>query len=120
MYKKVRVRTLMVVILVLAIGLAVVTPYVQSARRLASACYILGEVVAPGRMETLGRQLTVWGAIKAAGGLRLSKEPVNIRLIRPASVDVPEQVLSIDMSDPSTDYAIKPGDRLIVAKSKGP
>jgi hypothetical protein len=118
LHKQFHVRTLMFLTLVLAIGLAVVAPYVQRAQRIASACYIVGDVVTPGRMETLGRQLTVRGAIKSAGGLRLSEEDVNIRLVRPASGGVLEQVLSIDMNDPSTDYTIKPGDRLIVAKSK--
>ena len=113
------VRHIMVVVAVLAIGLAVIAPYVQRAQRLASACYIVGEVSAPGRMETLGRQLTVRGAIKAAGGLRRNGGQITIRLIRPASVGVLQQVLSIDLNDPSTDYAIKPGDRLIVAKSNG-
>ena len=117
MHKQFCVRTLMFLTLVQAIGLTVVAPYVQRAQRLASACYILGEVAAPGRMETLGRQLTVRGAIKAAGGLRSSEGPITIRLVRPASVGVPEQVFSIDLNDPSTDYAIKSGDRLIVAKA---
>lgn len=118
-HKQFRVRTLMFLVLVLAIGLAVVAPHVQRTQRLASACYVLGEVVSPGRMETRGRQLTVRGAIHAAGGLRLSKEDVGIRPVRPAS-GVPEQVLSIDMNDAATDYTIKPADRLIVARSKRP
>jgi protein involved in polysaccharide export with SLBB domain len=114
MHKQFRVRTLMFLTLVFAIGLAVVAPYVHRASRLASGCYILGEVATPGRMETLGRQLTVRGAIKAAGGLRLSEEQVNIRLVRPASGGASEQVLSVDMNNASTDYTMKPGDRLIV------
>jgi hypothetical protein len=119
MHKQFHVRTLMFLTLVLAIGLAAIAPYVQRSQRLVSTCYILGEVVAPGRMETHGRQLTVRGAIKAAGGLRSNDGQSIIRLVRPASVGVPEQVLSIELNDPATDYAIKPGDRLIVAKSKG-
>ena len=79
----------------------------------------MGEVAAPGRMSTLGRQLTVRAAIKAAGGLRSNVGQITIRLVRPASVGVPEQVFRIDPNDPSSDYAIKPGDRLIVAKSNG-
>jgi protein involved in polysaccharide export with SLBB domain len=71
-------------------------------------------------METRGRQLTVRRAIHAAGGLRLSKEDVSIRLVRPASGGVPEQVLTIDMNDSATDYTIKSADRLIVARSKRP
>ena len=113
------VRHMMVVVAIVAIGLAVIAPYLQEARRLASACYIVGEVAAPGRMETLGRQLTVRGAIKAAGGLTSSDGQTNIRLVRPATVSVPEQVFAIDLNDPSTDYAIKPGDRLIVTRSNG-
>jgi hypothetical protein len=119
MRKQFRVRTFLFLTLVLAVALKVAAPYMQRAQRLASACYVLGEVAAPGRMETLGRQLTVRGAIKAAGGLRSSEGPITIRLVRPASVGVPEQVLSIDLDNPSTDHAIKPGDRLIVAKSNG-
>jgi hypothetical protein len=111
------VRHMMVALAVVAIGLAAIAPYVQRTRRLASACYIVGEVAAPGRMETLGRQLTVRGAIKAAGGLRSSDWQITVRLVRPASVGAPEQVFSIDLNDPSTDYAIKPGDRLIVTRS---
>jgi protein involved in polysaccharide export with SLBB domain len=117
--KQFRNRTLLFLTLVLAIGLAAIAPYVQRAQRLASACYILGEVAAPGRMETLGRGLTVRGAIQAAGGLRSSDGQTTIRLVRPASVGVPEQVFSIDLNDLSTDYAIKPGDRLIVYKPNG-
>jgi protein involved in polysaccharide export with SLBB domain len=110
---------MMVAVAVVAIGLAAIAPHAQRTRPLASACYIVGEVAAPGRMETLGRQLTVRGAIKAAGGLRSSDRQIAIRLVRPASVRTPEQVFSIDLNDPSTDYAIKPGDRLIVTRSKG-
>jgi protein involved in polysaccharide export with SLBB domain len=113
------VRHMMVAVAVVAIGLAAVAPYVQRVRRLASACYVVGEVAVPGRMETFGRRLTVRGAIKAAGGLRSNVGQITIRLVRPASVGVPEQVFSIDPNDPSSDYAIKPGDRLIVAKSNG-
>jgi hypothetical protein len=48
------------------------------------------------------------------------KRRLILRLVRPASVGVPERVFSIDLNDPSTDYAIKPGDRLIVKTSKRP
>jgi SLBB domain len=113
------VQHMMVVVAVVAIGLAVIAPYVQRAQRLASACYILGEVAAPGRMETLGHRLTVRAAIEAAGGLSSSARQVTIRLVRPASSGATEQVFSIDLNDPSTDYAIQPGDRLIVTRSKG-
>jgi hypothetical protein len=112
-------RQMVVAVAVVAAGLAAIAPYVRSTRRLASACYILGEVAVPGRMYTLGRQLTVRGAIKAAGGLRSSDGQITIRLVRPASVGVPERAFSIDLNDPSTDYAIKPGDRLIVTRSEG-
>jgi hypothetical protein len=50
----------------------------------------------------------------------LEKEDLSIRLVRPASGGVPEQVLSLDMNDSATDYTIKPADRLIVARSKRP
>ncbi len=113
------VRHMMVVVAVVAIGLAAIAPYVQRPQRLASACYIVGEVAAPGRMQTFGRHLTVRGAIKAAEGLRSSDRQITIRLVRPAAVGVPERAFAIDLNDPSTDYAIRPGDRLIVAKSNG-
>jgi hypothetical protein len=44
---------------------------------------------------------------------------ITIRVVRPASVGVPEQVFAIDLHDPSIDYATKPGDRLIVTRSNG-
>ncbi len=117
-HKQFRVRTLMFLTLLLAVVMAAIAPSVQRAQRLASACYILGEVAAPGRIETFGRRLTVRGAIKEAGGLMSSDEQVAIHLVRPASAGIPERVFSIDLNNPSTDYAVRPGDRLIAVKSR--
>jgi hypothetical protein len=48
-----------------------------------------------------------------------SEGQITIRLVRRASVGIPEQVFSIDLHDPSIGFATKPGDRLIVTRSNG-
>jgi protein involved in polysaccharide export with SLBB domain len=114
MNKRFHVRTLMIATLVLAVVMAVVAPRVRRGWRRASACYVVGEVAAPRRIETLGRRVTVRAAINEAGGLKPVAELLNIRLVRPHSGGVPEEVLSVDLNDPTTDYTMKPGDRLVV------
>jgi protein involved in polysaccharide export with SLBB domain len=113
---RVRLRTLMFVTLLLALVLAVVAPDYYEAQRRASGCYVLGDVVFPGRIETLGLKLTVKDAIKAARGLSPNADPGKIRLVRPSSSG--EQVLSIDLRKPGTNYVLKPGDRLIIHRAR--
>jgi hypothetical protein len=50
--------------------------------------------------------------------LRSNETLVDIRLVRPASGGVLEQVLPVDLNDPSTNYTLKPGDRLVVSRSQ--
>jgi hypothetical protein len=92
MNRRFHVCTLMIATLVLAVVMAVVAPRVQRGWRLASACYVVGEVATPGRIETLGRRVTVRAALNEAGGLKSVAEPLNIRLVRPHSGGVPEDV----------------------------
>ena len=112
-----RLRTLMVLTLILALILAVVAPDVYEAWRRPSGCYVLGDVVRPGRMDTLGVKLTVRDAIKAAGGLRLNADRADIRLVRTTSSG--ETVLAVNLSHPATNPILKPGDRLIIHRRPG-
>jgi protein involved in polysaccharide export with SLBB domain len=107
-----RLRTLMFLTAIVALLLAAVTPWVYEARRRASGCYVLGDVVLPGRLDISGVNLTVKDAIKAAGGLLPNANPENIRLVLQTSTG--EQVLTIDLNKADANYVLKPGDRLIV------
>jgi protein involved in polysaccharide export with SLBB domain len=107
-----RLRTFMFLIAIVALPLAVIAPRVSEARRRASGCYVMGDVVLPGRLDTLGVNLTVKGAIQAAGGLLPSASPENIRLIRQSSTG--EQVSTINLNKAETNYVLKPKDRLII------
>jgi polysaccharide export outer membrane protein len=112
-----RLRTLMVLILIPALVLAVVAPDVYEAWRRASGCYVLGDVVRPGRMDTLGVNLTVRDAIQAAGGLTPNASRADIRLVRTTSSG--ETILAVDLSRPVTNHVLKPGDRLIIHRRPG-
>lgn len=82
--------------------------------------YVLGDVLVTGRMPITGNE-TVLDAINYAGGLMPTAAPQNIRLVRPAPPGACcEQVLPVNLAaitnggDPTTNYQIMPGDRLIV------
>jgi polysaccharide export outer membrane protein len=82
--------------------------------------YVQGDVAAPGRMPITGNE-TVLDAINYAGGLIATAAPQNIRLVRPAPPGACcEQVLPINLAaivsggDPTTNYQIMPGDRIMV------
>jgi SLBB domain len=81
---------------------------------------VLGEVLVPGRMSITGNE-TVLDALNLAGGLMPTAARRNIRLVRPAPPGACcEQVLPVNLAaitsdgDPTTNYQIMPGDRLIV------
>jgi polysaccharide biosynthesis/export protein len=82
--------------------------------------YVQGDVAAPGRMPVTGNE-TVLDAINYAGGLIATAAPQNIRLVRPAPPGACcEQVLPVNLAaiisagDPTTNYQLMPGDRLVV------
>src|SRR4051794_26934847 len=82
--------------------------------------YVQGDVAAPGKMPITGNE-TVLDAINYAGGLIPTAAPQNIRLVRPAPPGACcEQVLPVNLAaiisagDPTTNYQIMPGDRLVV------
>ena len=82
--------------------------------------YVQGDVAVPGRMPITGNE-TVLDAINFAGGIISTANPQNIRLVRPAPPGACcEQVLPVNYAaivnsgDPTTNYQLMPGDRLMV------
>jgi polysaccharide export outer membrane protein len=82
--------------------------------------YVQGDVAAPGKLPITGNE-TVLDAINYAGGLIPTAAPNNIRLVRPAPPGACcEQTLPVNLAaiisagDPTTNYQIMPGDRLVV------
>jgi polysaccharide biosynthesis/export protein len=82
--------------------------------------YVLGDVLVTGKMPITGNE-TVLDAINYAGGLTPTAAPQNIRLVRPAPPGACcEQILPVNLAaitsggDPTTNYQIMPGDRIIV------
>jgi polysaccharide export outer membrane protein len=82
--------------------------------------YILGDVAVTGRLPITGNE-TVLDAINFGGGLLPTAAYQNIRLVRPAPPGACcEQVLPVNLAaitsggDPTTNYQILPGDRIIV------
>ncbi len=82
--------------------------------------YVLGDVLITGRMPITGNE-TVLDAINFAGGLMPTAAPQNIRLVRPAPPGACcQQVLPVNLAaitsggDPTTNYQLMPGDRIIV------
>ena len=82
--------------------------------------YVQGDVAAPGKMPITGNE-TVLDAIQYAGGLLPTAAPTNIRLVRPAPPGAScEQLLPVNLAaiisggDPTTNYQLMPGDRLMV------
>jgi|GEM_PF-1924745 len=86
--------------------------------------YVVGEIAEPGRIPVTGND-TVLDAINYGGGLLPNADPENIRLVRPpAPGTTKSQVLRVDYpaivyrGDPTTNYQLLPGDRLIVFRDK--
>ena len=82
--------------------------------------YVQGDVAQPGRLPITGNE-TVLDAINYSGGLIPTAAPQNIRLVRPAPKGACcEQVLPVNLAaiisggDPTTNYQLMPGDRLVV------
>ncbi len=82
--------------------------------------YVLGDVLVTGKMPITGNEC-VLDALQHAGGLTPTAAPQNIRLVRPAPPGACcEQVLPVNLAaitsggDPTTNYQLMPGDRLIV------
>jgi polysaccharide export outer membrane protein len=82
--------------------------------------YVQGDVAAPGKLPITGIE-TVLDAINYAGGLIPTAAPQNIRLVRPAPAGACcEQTLPVNLAaiisggDPTTNYQLMPGDRLVV------
>ncbi|MEA2630959.1 MAG: polysaccharide biosynthesis/export protein [Chloroflexota bacterium] len=82
--------------------------------------YVQGDVAAPGKLPITGNE-TVLDAINYAGGLIPTAAPQNIRLVRPAPAGACcEQTLPVNLAaiisggDPTTNYQLMPGDRLVV------
>jgi polysaccharide export outer membrane protein len=82
--------------------------------------YVWGDIGLPGRYPVTGNE-TVLDAISFAGGLLPTAAPQNIRLVRPAPPGACcEQKLPVNYAaiinggDPTTNYQIMPGDRLVV------
>jgi polysaccharide export outer membrane protein len=82
--------------------------------------YVMGDVGQPGKLPITGNE-TVLDAINYAGGLIPTAAPNNIRLVRPAPPGACcEQTLPVNLpaiisaGDPTTNYQLMPGDRLVV------
>ena len=82
--------------------------------------YVFGDIGLPGRYPIVGNE-TVLDAISFAGGLLPTAAPQNIRLVRPAPPGACcEQLLPVNYAaiinggDPTTNYQLMPGDRLVV------
>jgi polysaccharide export outer membrane protein len=82
--------------------------------------YVFGDVGLTGRYPVTGNE-TVLDAISFAGGLLPSAAQQNIRVVRPAPPGSScEQLLPVNYAaivyggDPTTNYQLMPGDRLIV------
>jgi polysaccharide export outer membrane protein len=82
--------------------------------------YVEGDVAITGRLPITGNE-TVLDALHYAGGILPTAAPQNIRLVRPAPPGACcEQVLPVNLAaimsggDPTTNYQLMPGDRLVV------
>lgn len=82
--------------------------------------YVQGDVGSPGRLPITGNE-TVLDAIQYAGGLIPTAAQQNIRLVRPAPPGACcDQVLPVNLAaiinvgDPTTNYQLMPGDRIVV------
>jgi protein involved in polysaccharide export with SLBB domain len=86
--------------------------------------YVEGEVVVTGRLPVTGKE-TVLDAVHYAGGLAARADHSNVTLYRldakgqlpiPMHVDIDQITLGDDLS---TNYQLKPGDRLVVRRKPG-
>ncbi len=81
--------------------------------------YVLGEVNSPGSYPLSGRE-TVLDALMAAGGLSRQAQERKIILVRPTPSDGCREVLPVcyqqivQLGDTSTNYQLRPGDRIFV------
>jgi polysaccharide export outer membrane protein len=93
---------------------------VRLVNRVSKVYYVLGEVNTPGSFPLQGRE-TVLDGILAAGGLNAKASRKNIILVRPSPPDGCRTVLAIcypeivQLGDTSTNYQLRPGDRIYVA-----
>src|SRR5262249_44683189 len=82
-------------------------------------CYVLGDVLLPGKLPYTGGD-TVLDLLMDAGGLLPTADRSHIRLIRSFPRGSHAQVLPVDYQEiamgtnSATNYAILPGDRLVV------
>ena len=85
--------------------------------------YILGDVQVPGKLPWTGNE-TVLDAIQYAGGLIVSAESKDIRLVRPGRGGKPAKVYKVDLAaiqdrgDITANYQLFPGDRLVVGRNE--
>lgn len=85
--------------------------------------HVTGMCNAPGRIPCTGKE-TVLDAIENASGLSRYADEKRIRLIRPGKGNEPDQVLPVDYpaiaygNDPTTNYQIFPGDRIVVPANR--
>jgi protein involved in polysaccharide export with SLBB domain len=85
--------------------------------------FIEGDVLITGRLPWTGND-TVLDAIHYSGGLQSTADPKDIRLVRPARGGKPAKIYKIDLAaiqekgDPTTNYQLFPGDRLVVGRNE--
>jgi polysaccharide export outer membrane protein len=86
--------------------------------------YVIGAVVTPGRVKSVGSE-TVLDAIMMAG-LKSNSLPEKAYLVRPHPLGGPDEVYKIDWcgikdrGDTLTNYQVLPGDRVVVPGTKPP
>ena len=93
---------------------------VRLINRVTKRYYVLGEVHTPGAFTLQGSE-TVLDGIMAAGGLNTAASQKEIILVRPSHPEGCRTVLAIcypeivQLGDTSTNYQLRPGDRIYVA-----
>jgi protein involved in polysaccharide export with SLBB domain len=84
--------------------------------------FVQGDVASPGRLPWTGKE-TVLDVINYAGGLLVTGDPKDIRLVRPGRGGKPARVYKIDLEaitergEKELNYQIFPGDRLVVGRN---
>jgi polysaccharide biosynthesis/export protein len=97
------------------------TVFVDVAKSKSKFCYVQGAFLVPGRLPLTGRE-TILDVVNQAGGLSPEANHKEVVLYRPEPKDGSLQAMHIDIDqitmgdDLSTNYQIKPGDRLAVAR----
>jgi protein involved in polysaccharide export with SLBB domain len=85
--------------------------------------YVLGEVNSPGSYPLAGRE-TVLDGIMAAGGLTRQAQERKVILVRPTEPSGCREVLPVcypqivQLGDTSTNYQLRPGDRIYVPSQR--